>query len=296
MSLTARASLESLLRARKLDTTLTTAYPLAGDPVTRAASGLPALDGVLAGGLPRGQMSEIVGARSSGCTSVMHAVMTVATTRGELVALIDALDRFDPSSAAHMNFSQVLWVRGEDVPPVRFGIDPGWQPSRAGTDRSSVSYGRALDQAVKAFNLVLQAGGFGLVILDVADVPMEAIRRLPYTTWFRLQRVVEGSETASVLVVPEPIGRSTGGVTVKLETAREPQAGRPDFSFHDAVRASRRPFLPSKAMPDRPAPGAVAGLWAGPLPHARRFCGLAARAAVQCGLRAADCRLKLGSP
>ena len=77
-----------------------------------------------------------------------------------------------------------------------------------------------VDRAVKALNLLLQAGGFGLVVLDLAPL-MEAaapvIRRLPFTTWLRLHRVIEGSQTACVVIGSEPIAKSAGGVTVYLE-------------------------------------------------------------------------------
>ena len=76
---------------------------------------------------------------------------------------------------------------------------------------------RAMEQAVKALTLVLQAGNFGLVVLDVAEAPADAIRRLPFTTWLRLQRMVEGSQTACVLVGTEPMARSSAGLTVRLE-------------------------------------------------------------------------------
>ena len=46
-------------------------------------------------------------------------------------------------------------------------------------------------------NLVLQAGGFGLVAFDLADVPRPALRQFPYTTWMRIARVIEGSQTAA---------------------------------------------------------------------------------------------------
>jgi hypothetical protein len=68
---------------------------------------------------------------------------------------------------------------------------------------------------------VLQAGGFDLVVLDFAEVPPEAIRRLPFTTWFRLQRVVEGSRTVCLLIGPAPIARSAGGVSIQLAPSRQ---------------------------------------------------------------------------
>src|SRR5262245_55574760 len=82
----ARADLESLLRTRKLDRTLTTALP--GVPeIAVASTGIDALDAIVGGGLPRGQVSEIVGPRSSGRTSLMLQLLASATARGELVAL-----------------------------------------------------------------------------------------------------------------------------------------------------------------------------------------------------------------
>ena len=54
---------------------------------------------------------------------------------------------------------------------------------------------------MKALNLVLQAGGFGVVAIDLADVPPRALKRLPFTTWMRVQRAIEGSDTACVLVL-----------------------------------------------------------------------------------------------
>ena len=75
---------------------------------------------------------------------------------------------------------------------------------------------RTVDRALKALNLVLQAGGFGVVAIDLADVPPVALKRIPFTTWLRVQRTVEGSDTACVLVVPEPLARSAGGVTLTL--------------------------------------------------------------------------------
>ena len=78
---------------------------------------------------------------------------------------------------------------------------------------------RALDRAIKALTLVLQAGNFGLVAFDAAEAPPHALERLPFTTWRRLQRIIEGSQTACVLVGDTPIARSAGGVTVKLSRA-----------------------------------------------------------------------------
>jgi hypothetical protein len=69
-----------------------------------------------------------------------------------------------------------------------------------------------------------------LVVLDFGEVAPQAIKRLPYTTWLRLHRVIEGSETACVLIGSEPIARSSGGVTVMLAPGSRLRASGPTGS------------------------------------------------------------------
>lgn len=201
----ARADLESLLRTHQLDRTLTTAWPSHAptDEYAMSATGVTGLDERLGGGFPRGQLSEIVGARSSGLTSLLLQTLAAADARGELVALVDALDMLDVESAAAagVDLDRLLWIRGH------VAVNPGFC-----LDTNQ----RALEQAVRALALVLQAGNFGLVALDVGEAPASAIRRLPFTTWLRLQRLIEGSRTTCVLVGREPMARSGRGLTLKL--------------------------------------------------------------------------------
>ena len=212
----ARADLESLLRSRQLDRTLTTALP-APEPDPEYAcgpTGVPALDARLGGGFPRGQLSEIVGGRSSGRTSLLVSMMAAATARGELVALVDALDMLDVESAAGagVDLDRLLWIRGHVV-------------SNPGLCRDMNQ--RALEQAIRALTLVLQAGNFGLVAFDAGEAPADALNRLPFTTWLRLQRMLEGTQTACVLVGPAPMARSSAGLTVQLgQVGRERHAGQ----------------------------------------------------------------------
>jgi recombination protein RecA len=191
------AVIESLLRDRKLDVTLTSGRPWQ-ETADVAATGVEAVDKALGGGLRRGHLSEIVGPRSSGRTSVLCSVLAAATSRGEVVALVDSCDRFDPSSAADagVDLSRLLWIR------------------EAGDAA----------RALKAMNLVLQAGGFGVVGFDLADVTPMAIRQFPYTTWMRIARVIEGSQSVAMLVGADRIARSPGGVTIALDAG--PAAAR----------------------------------------------------------------------
>lgn len=207
-----RLALENALRAKHLDRTLTTAIaPLASGSGVTAATGVSQLDRVLHGGFPHGHLSEIAGPQSSGRLTVALQAMAGATARGELAAFVDTFDRLDVPSAvaAGVNADRLLWIRGQAI-------------SR--TDAVTDLRERTLDRALKAFMLVLQAGGFGLVVLDLAEVPMAALRRLPPPTWLRVQRAVEGREMACVVMTPEPLARSAGGLTLAL-TARATWCG-----------------------------------------------------------------------
>ncbi len=189
-----------MLRARQLDRTVTDAGtpPV---PIRAVATGLPWLDTRLAGGWPCGETSEIVGPASSGRTSLLMASLAAATDRGDLAALIDTHDTFDAGSAqaAGLTPDRLLWARG----------DP------AGAPRPHV----LLDRAIKAFGLVLEAGGFGLVALDVGDVTPADLGRLPFTTWRRLQRFVEGRDSVALVLAPAPVARSARGITLELNAS-----------------------------------------------------------------------------
>lgn len=249
-----RAQLETLLREKKLDRTLSTALPpLVYAPDRLVATGLLGIDAALAGGIPRGQISEVIGPASSGRTSLVDRLLASATQAGELVAVVDVRDEFDPASAAAQGvvLDRLLWVRAEGD--------------------------QAVPRAVKALSLVLTAGGFGLVVFDAGGVPARALRQLPFTTWLRVQRVIEGSDTACVLVADVPVARGPSGVSVRLGGApgmAAPQPGPPAVGgFHARVRANRYVSRPSEAEVAARAP-CPAGRWRGRQAAGRQFMGL----------------------
>jgi len=210
----ALAGLETALRARKLDRTLTTALPLERrDASAVVATDIAALDACLRGGLPRGQLSEIAGPPSSGRTTLALQTMAASTRRGEIAAFVDTFDRFDVASAAAagIDLDRLLWIRGSSGP-------------EGGADGF-------INRALKALNLVLQAGGFACVVLDLADAPPAALTRIPYTTWLRVPRIIEGHDTACLLLTPQPLARSAGGLTLVL-TGRARWTGDADRNRH----------------------------------------------------------------
>src|SRR5437867_4944576 len=75
-------------------------------------TGIAPLD-AMTGGLPRGAITEIFGPLSSGRTSSMVSILAEATASGEVCALVDGSDAFDPKSAAAagLALNRLLWVR-----------------------------------------------------------------------------------------------------------------------------------------------------------------------------------------
>lgn len=201
--------LESALQARHFDHTLTSHRRLMDGVARLASSGWDALDASLGGGWARGELSEIAGPRSSGRTGLALSTLAAATRRGEVAAYVDAIDRLDPASAvaAGVDLSRLLWIRG---------------PALTAEHARPAALDDAVSKAVRAFDLVLRAGGFAVVVLDLADISPRVIRALPPATWMRLARVMDGAagtagrDTAGIMVGDAPISRSAGGVSVRL--------------------------------------------------------------------------------
>ncbi len=198
--------------------------------------GIPQLD-ALTGGLPRGCLTEICGPASSGRTTVLLAALAAATRRGEYCALIDASDALDPQSvaAAGVDLDRLLWVRcGDDSPknnspkhtrtgcPISrapFAREVGIFPQTAfefDRPKSRASEHR-LEQVLRATDLLLESGGFGLIILDLADLPPQVARRIPLTTWFRFRRTVENKSTILLAIEQHPIAGSCSSVLLQLQ-------------------------------------------------------------------------------
>jgi hypothetical protein len=212
---TVRARIESSL-GEHLSSTLLLRECAA--PLT-VSTGLAALD-ILTGGLPRGALSEITGPASSGRTGVMLAALAKATGRREVCALVDANDSFDPAATAGVDLERLLWVRcGE-----RSSL-----PSRKDSPRAAL--GR-LEQVLKVTDLLLQGGGFGMVVLDLGDIPTESARRVPLTSWFRFRRAVEPTATVLLLIEQEPCAKTCASLVVRLECKA--------VCARDSVAASQR--------------------------------------------------------
>jgi hypothetical protein len=139
---------------------------------TSLVTGLASFDRPIGGGLPKGAITELISPRgSAGSASLIHAFIHGAYRDNYFVALIDGRDSFDACALANSILRQLLWVRCT----------------------------KALE-AVKAADLLLRDGNFPLVIVDLILNSPEELRKIPQTTWYRLQRLAESVPTACLVL------------------------------------------------------------------------------------------------
>lgn len=162
--------------------------------------------------LPEGAITEIYGPRSSGRATLLHAALAAATNAGELCALIDAADAFDPCSASHagVHLNRLLWVR---------------------------SHHDAHD-ALKAADLVLHAGGFKLIALDLCGADTQ---RIPISWWRRLRLAVENTSSILLVTTGAPLLRQAATIQIALETHRALWSGTL-FEGADIAARQRKPM------------------------------------------------------
>ncbi len=164
----------------------------------RLRSGIAALDTILDGGIVRGRVSEIVGRPGFGRTSLAASFAAIATRRGEVAAWIDSAGAFDPHSiaAAGADLSRILWVGADAAVRAR---DSAESPAAEfAPTRSNASPKAGIKPVLLAAEMVLGAGGFGLVVIDMGG----HARTLTLSTALRLARAAERSG-AAVIVLAE---------------------------------------------------------------------------------------------
>lgn len=161
---------------------------------SRLATALAPLDALLDGGFPRGQLSELVGPRTSGRTRLSLGLLAAVTGRGGWAALVDVVDGLDPASAAALGVTvdRLLWVR----------------------------CGGQLSTAWPAADVLVRSGGFELVVVDLGDLPPWTLMRTAPAVFVRLQRAVESTAAVVLLVGPRRIAGSQAAAAIGLERRR----------------------------------------------------------------------------
>ena len=147
----------------------------------RLSSGLTLIDHLLGAGIVRGRISEIVGPAGAGKTSLAACFVASATRGGEAAAWIDSAGSFDPVTvaAAGADLTRVLW----SCPRSIHSSEQSRQPV-------------ATAASVRAAELVLEAGGFGLVVIDFGN----STRAIPHSAALRVARIAERTSTAVIVL------------------------------------------------------------------------------------------------
>jgi recombination protein RecA len=180
--------------------------------VDTVSSGIREID-QLAGGLPRGGLTEICGPPCSGRTSLLLSALAARTAQAEVCALVDGRDGFDPAAAeaAGVRLEQLLWVRCRDI-----------------------------EQSLRATDLLVRGGGFGLIAVDLADIDPKTVRGVTLNTWFRFRRAVEDTPAILLLLEQESNAKTCASLVLRLEaeaaewlTSCRPQGRR--YIKHDSA-------------------------------------------------------------
>lgn len=142
--------------------------------------------------LPRGAITEILGPASSGRTALAHSLLATATRAGEVAAIVDASNSFDPQSArlAGADLGKLLWVRA----------------------------GGRVDHAFRSADIILHGGGFGLVILDLCGLRPRDLEAVPLSYWHRFRRAVETTPTVLAIVAAQAQAKSCAARQIEMRS------------------------------------------------------------------------------
>lgn len=207
-------SSSTLLRL-EIERALAHRFPAALTQVPRtirevAATGIAPVDELLKGGLPVGAISELTGPESSGRTSLALAFLAARTAEGRVCAWVDVHDAFDSESAAANGVAlrQVLWVRCKDAQ--RLAKDRPWA---------------RIDQALRAIDLLLQAGGFAAIVLDMGSTAPECGSRISAATWFRFRQAADRGRCCLVVLGKSAYAQSSAAVVLECSCLGVKTAG-----------------------------------------------------------------------
>lgn len=169
--------------------------------------------------LTRGGITEILGDPSSGRTTLSQSMLRNATLGGEISAVVDCHDAFDPVSArnAGVDLGKLLWVQ----------------------------CGHRVEAALRATDLILHAGGFGLIVLDLGDATPAMLQKVPVSYWYRFQRAIEHTPSALVIVARQAVARSSSIRQIEFKRRKIWWKGNAPFQTIDRLElqvASRKPM------------------------------------------------------
>ena len=186
--------------------------PLPGTNRDVTPTGVNEVDDLLDGGLPVGAISELTGPDSSGRTSLALSFLAQRMGTDKVSAWVDVSDAFDPESAAASGvcLRHLLWVRCQERKKPACWPRQTWE---------------RLDQALRTTDLLLQAGGFAAIVLDLGDSQPEQAGRIPLATWFRFRQAAERTHCCLVSLGKMAYAQSSAAVVLECAPLGAEQSG-----------------------------------------------------------------------
>lgn len=114
-----------------------------------------------------------------------------------------------------------------------------------------------MEQALRATDLLLQAGGFSALVLDLGSLSAEAVSRVPLATWYRYRAAAEKTQSSILLLTQHPCAKSSAELVLRLQPATAICEDPTVFSgIEPQVEIVRRRFaeIPSNVVPLRKPP------------------------------------------
>jgi hypothetical protein len=169
------AASDKIIHLRQL---LAERFPQISAPANkRLPTGVDGIDDAIGGGLPKSAITEISSSNlSAGSALFTHALLQNAHREAFFLALVDGRDSFDPQSAVPTALRNLFWVRCS-----------------------------AAAEGIKAADFLLRDGNFPIVVLDLVLNPIDELRKIPQSNWYRLQRLVEATPTAFLVLTRQSI-------------------------------------------------------------------------------------------
>ena len=83
----------------------------------------------------------------------------------------------------------------------------------------SKPWGR-MEQALRSADLLLQAGGFSAIVLDMGSLAPEFVSRVPLATWYRYRTAAERTQASILLLTQYGCAKSSADLVLQLQTAK----------------------------------------------------------------------------
>jgi hypothetical protein len=143
--------------------------------------------------------------------------------------------------------------------------EPLPQPSLKQNKKTSAKPWSGIEQALRVTDLLLQAGGFSAIVLDMAGIAPEHASRVPLATWFRYRAAAERTWASIVLLAQHPCAKSSGELLLRFQPGNARSDEPTVFTgVEHRVEVARRRFTqtPDKVVPLRkPSQSANAASW-----------------------------------